>query len=110
MAVCVVSCVANPPVLTVRDPVAPCAALRDSIKEVKGEATPFSITSSLPLVADLKREGFGAYTDSNHAATAALALHTACHLTLIVWCALMPCVARYRPANRGLRLVVDVPR
>lgn len=40
----------------------PCAALRDSIKEVKGEATPFSITGSLPLVADLKREGFGAWS------------------------------------------------
>lgn len=34
------------------------AALRDSIEEVRGTATPFSITGSLPLVADLKREGF----------------------------------------------------
>lgn len=33
-------------------------ALRDSIKEARGTATPFSITGSLPLVADLRRAGF----------------------------------------------------
>lgn len=34
------------------------AALRDSIKEVRGSATPFAITGSLPCVAELKEAGF----------------------------------------------------
>ena len=33
------------------------AALRDSVAAVKGEAKPYSITGSLPLVADLRRSG-----------------------------------------------------
>lgn len=38
-----------------------CAALKNAFQEVRGTATPFSITGSLPLVADLKAAGFGAF-------------------------------------------------
>lgn len=78
------------------------AALTKSIEEVKGEAKPFSITGSLPLVKELQEAGFGT-KETTHGARVLLLLTLLFHNTSHHH-------TNNRPPDHGLRSLLHLPR
>ena len=80
------------------------AALTKSIEEVKGEAKPFSITGSLPLVKELQEAGFGT-KEHTHTTRACVLL-----LLILLFHSTSHHHTNNRPPDHGFRPLLHLPR